>query len=300
MVFSYQSASWAYLNMHKGCVPMKIFFGIDITQNKKNEAFDGEIFTGKQLPPAQAQAIKNWEESRVALEKKEKLPAVLRIIQVAAFVVAAVCALGILRSDVNLYEAYRNAPGFFYAAGIGAVIFGLLFLVQWLRQRQTTGSEEYAMSQHRLENLEKSCRAALDVPEDAANVDVLVMRYKDKKGKPVPVSKNYTVFQNPELWIFVRDNKLCLADLHRRYDIPLEEMIGIHRVDARGTAPNWNKVLSFTDEPYKACKITTNQYGIIFKHYYALFIRREGVTYSLFFPPYEFSLFQKLTGCGVV
>ena len=53
---------------------MKIFFGIDITQNKKNEAFDGEIFTGKQLPPAQAQAIKNWEESRVALAPMEEPP----------------------------------------------------------------------------------------------------------------------------------------------------------------------------------------------------------------------------------
>lgn len=279
---------------------MKVFFGIDVTKNKKNESYDGEIFIGKRLPEALAKSMDSWEASSDALEEKRKLPLVLRIIQVAAFAVAAICFLAIVRSDVSIFQGYRNAPWAFYACGIGAVVWAVLTLLGWLRGRQASNSEEAAVSNHRLQNLKKSCYDALEVPDSAPFVDILVMRYKNKKGKPVPAPKTPTVFLNPELRIFVQDNKLCLADLYQRFDIPLEEIDGIHRMDARGTAPLWNKTLSFSDEPYKSYKITSNQYGIIFKPYYALFVRRDGVTYALFFPPYELPTFQSLTGCGIV
>ncbi|MGM9640097.1 MAG: hypothetical protein ACI3V3_01875 [Faecousia sp.] len=274
---------------------MKVFFGINITKDKKNETYDGEVFIGKKLPQDQARAMEAQNARMEDCEEKAKLPLALRVVQLVAFFVAVCAFLGVIKADVSIFQAYRNAPWVFYGGIAAAVIWAVLFLLEKLRERKQNRSEENAVALHRQESLEWSCYEALDVPGDAPYVDVLLMRYKEKKGKPVPVATGGTTFLNPQLRIFIREGKLCLADLFQRYDIPMKDLAGIYRVNAWGSAPSWNKDESFPND--KGYKITTFQYGIRFKPYYALFIRRQGETYALYFPPYELPLFQKLTGC---
>lgn len=277
---------------------MKLFFGIDVTQNQEKTAFDGDVFTEQQVTQAQKKALDDNLENLHAMEEQAKLPLAFRIAKFAAMLLAVCGFVGILRADVSLQQAYKNAPWVFYGTAIAAVIWGLLAIWERQRTRKVAGAEENQLLIKRNQTIRDNAYSMLEVPVNAPLVDVLAARYQVKNDKVKIVNQGLEAYTNPEMRIFVKNGVLYLADLERKYAIPKEELVGIRKIDKRRWINSWNKETAYNEGVYKQYKMTTNNYGqIFFKPYYQLIIRHADQEYALEFPPYELEVFQILTGC---
>ncbi|MDY6181698.1 MAG: hypothetical protein SPI15_12755 [Candidatus Faecousia sp.] len=107
---------------------MKPFLGIDLTIDPKNEQINGKEFL-IQLPSATlSQSLDTSTDQVNQIIKTSKLPLPFRIFQFICGICALLIASGILRADVSLEEGYQNAPWLFWAGGICAAVW----LVLWI------------------------------------------------------------------------------------------------------------------------------------------------------------------------
>ena len=58
----------------------------------------------------------------------------LSIIRLLAGFVAMIMVVGILRADVSVSEAFKNAPWAFYSAAISGIVFGILQAYEFLKK----------------------------------------------------------------------------------------------------------------------------------------------------------------------
>ena len=153
-----------------------------------------------------------------------------------------------------------------------------------------------------MENIDlnvKNIYEELGVPNTAYSVDIFGFKYKIKDGKIVVKSSAFqpSNFINTDFSCFISDNKLHLVDLTDVYSFDLSNFKRIVAVKKTADFTPWNKQESPNDERYKPFKIRNNQIGINFvKPYYILEYEQDGETYGIYFPPYELSVFESLTG----
>jgi hypothetical protein len=68
-------------------------------------------------------------------------------------------------------------------------------------------------------------------------------------------------------------------------------------VNKRTSVPTWNKDEEPRKGKYKQYKMTVNSYGnVFFKPYYILEIEKDNQTFGIYFPCYELSTIENLTG----
>lgn len=278
---------------------MKIFFGVDITTNKKNERMDGEDFIVDRVSEAQEKVLDQNGEALTELQKKANLPLPLRILYYLSGFITLCFVVGIIRGlgEVTLQEAFQNAPWIFYLVPISAIVWGLLALARRKYQKKFEESPEVEQAAKKAQALNQQSYDALGVPEDAVTVDVLCSRYAIKKDEPVNRPFGPYTFIATELKMYVEDDSLLLADVHQKFSIPLSSLVGIRTINKPVTMPVWNKDIPIDQPPYNSYSITVNQNGIRFQPYCALHIRDDyGKEYDLYFPCYEIVPFERLTG----
>ena len=115
---------------------MKNVFGILYNSKYKNQAadYDGACFIEKQIQSDSQEAIDDINTQQGLLEKKMSLPLPLSIIRLLAGFVAMIMVVGILRADVSVSEAFKNAPWAFYSAAISGIVFGILQAYEFLKK----------------------------------------------------------------------------------------------------------------------------------------------------------------------
>ncbi len=132
----------------------------------------------------------------------------------------------------------------------------------------------------------------LNVPEDAAHMDLLTSTYQIKNGSEYKTV--HTVF---EFHAWTEDGKLCLADAGTVVEIPLEEITGSVILPKRVAFYFWNKEESPKSERYREYRIRPTglgQYSV--RNVRIVSISSQHGSFELLVPPYEIDVFNRLTG----
>ena len=129
-------------------------------------------------------------------------------------------------------------------------------------------------------------------------MDVLLFRYVVRNGqirpKELAVSTSYMVAQ---MQLFADAERLYLADVGGKFDIPRSSLRAIRTVKKRIIFTGWNKDDRPESKRYKPYKLGTNQYGcVICRWYHILELELDGEIYGVYFPPYERPAFEAATG----
>lgn len=277
---------------------MKPFLGIDLTLNKKNDQFNGNEFLVQKPSSALSESLEASTDKAEKTIEKAKLPLPLRIVQFISGIAALILASGILKADVSLAEGYHNAPGLFWAAGICAVLWLILWLCSNHKAKSVLDTDESTQTFSHLDGVASAVYAELAVPDDAKNIDILSFFYKIKDGEIKVREKGMQVFQyfNPEFKIFTDEENLYLANLEGKYAFPLSSIVKIHTVKKHIRIAGWNKDEEFNKGMYKQYKLTTDNYGCVHcKQYHVLEINHQGESYGIYFPSYELPTLEECT-----
>jgi hypothetical protein len=278
----------------------KLFFGTDITTDKKNTRIDGEDFATNRVSMAQERAIDEKVDSVQSLQKKIRLPLPLHLLYLLSGFVTLVIFVAILKSldETSVSEIFAKMPGLIYTMLISGAVWGVLALAGALRKKRLESSRETAAALQAADFAVAQAYETLGVPASAIDVDIMVCKYHIKNGAPTPKAGRSYLFSNPEMKVFVESGALCFADVNTRYDIPLSDITGIREIKKRIALPSWNKNTLPTEARYKPYRLTMNEYGQVFiRSYCVLDIYRDGlVQYELYFPTYELPIIERLTG----
>ena len=285
---------------------MKPFLGTDITEDKKNEEYNGKEFLIAETSPAMVEALESSGEKAKDLMDASKLPLPLRIVKSICGIAAALVALAVfkafVRDDISIAEAYGNAPVLFWIMGVAAVLWLILKLLADRKEKAVLGSEDAARFNSRFSAVSDSVFAELEVPESARAVDILSFKYKLKDGVPKVVESGMSItpYDNHEYRLFTDAENLYLADFYGKYAFPRDSLRIIRKVSKKVRVPVWNKDEAPDEGEYKQYKLATDNYGCIHvKPYYILELEHEGELWGIYFPCYELPAFTELTGLPV-
>ncbi len=276
---------------------MKPFLGVDLTTDKKNGQVNGIEFLVQTPSTALSNTLEVSSEKAEKTVNKAKLPLLFRIIQFVCGIAALLIAGGTLNADVSLAEGYSNAPWLFWAAGICAVTWLILWIWSKSKAKTVLETDESAQTFSHLESVASAIYKELAVPDDAKDVDILFFFYKVKNGEIKLVEKTIaTQYFNPEFKIFTDEENLYLANLEGKYAFPLSSIKKLHTVKKHIRIAGWNKEEKHNKGIYKQYKLTTDNYGCIHcKQYYILEINHQGESHGIYIPCYELPVLEECT-----
>lgn len=275
---------------------MKVLWGTSLDPIRDGDRFDGEVFAAAETDDALLRALDDAVEQEEKIIMDAELPGWLSFLKWLGEIVLFIMVGGFAKSGASLENIY-NPPGMFWAAVIGGLVWLVLWLVENHRKNSLSTSKERSAIRQRTKKALQACHDALDVPENAAEVDVLAMHYRQRDGEIKPV-KSGGEFSNTPVYMWRKGDALCIADASVRMEIPLSCMTGL--ASRRGTVrlDDWNKRRSWRQ--YKAQGVYAGKQGIFVKSYCILSMQYRGETYQLWLPGHEKDIIEKLTGCQAV
>lgn len=275
---------------------MKVLWGTSLDPIRDGDRFDGEVFAAAETDDTLLRALDDAVEQEEKIIMDAELPGWLSFLKWLGEIVFFIMVGGFAKSGASLENIY-NPPGMFWAAVIGGLVWLVLWLVEKHRKRSLSTSKERSAIRQRTKKALQACHDALDVPENAAGVDVLAMHYRQRDGEIKPV-KSGGEFSNTPVYMWRKGDALCIADASVRMEIPLACMTGL--ASRRGTVrlDDWNKRRSWRQ--YKAQGVYAGKQGIFVKSYCILSMQYRGETYQLWLPGHEKDIIEKLTGCQAV
>jgi hypothetical protein len=283
---------------------IKPFLGTDISEDKKSEKINGSEFLAVKPSEALQGAFDSAVDSACRTQESAKLPKPLRVIKwicgAAAAIIVVAVAKAFARGDVTFSQAYLNAPYLFWIGGICLVVWAVLFFASSRKETAVLESDEGSYSIQKLDSMVGTVLAELGVPQDAKSVDILKFKYvvKNEEIKPkLATAFDRTQYENSEFKIFSDESSLCFADVYGKYEIPLEELVGIRTVNKRISVSVWNKETPPTKGEFKQFKLKTNDYGdVFFKPYYILEFNHNGERWGIYFANYDLPAYEEATG----
>lgn len=289
---------------------VKPLFAIDITENKKNEQINGEQFVVATTSDATKERLSLEMERVSSLEQAASLPLWLVITRLIAVFYAVLYFTVLVRFMIDegvsaaLRKAVQNTPVLLVLAFLAIVLVCVLSMIASKRKAAVAESEETEKAADALDELMAISYAELNVPADAAEMDVLFFRYKMKDGEPVVKSVGFQPFThfNVNMKVYRTDDMLMLSDLDSVYAFPVSALREIRTVKKKISVHTWNKEQAPNEAPYAAYKLTVNPNlgAIFFKPYHVLLLEVEGEELGILFPPYELPLVERLTGLTAV
>lgn len=275
---------------------MKVLWGTSLDPIRDGDRFDGEVFAAAETDDTLLRALDDAVEQEEKIIMDAELPGWLSFLKWLGEIVFFIMVGGFAKSGASLENIY-NPPGMFWAAVIGGLVWLVLWLVEKHRKRSLSTSKERSAIRQRTKKALQACHDALDVPENAAEVDVLAMHYRQRDGEIKPV-KSGGEFSNTPVYMWRKGDALCIADASVRMEIPLSCMTRL--ASRRGTVrlDDWNKRRSWRQ--YKAQGVYAGKQGIFVKSYCILSMQYRGETYQLWLPGHEKDIIEKLTGCQAV
>ena len=280
---------------------MKPVFGIDITTNKKNERINSEEFVIQTTSKEKAKALEAKQETLLQTVEESKLPLWIRIVKAVCGFYALIVIVGVIKAlpDVGFDQALRNAPILIISGFLALIAWLILQFVSKRKEKRVMTEQNTEQQIEALDTDIQNIYEELNVPDDAAPVDVLLFRYKEKNGKIIPkaIGLQMTEYMNLELKIFKTEDSLCLADLDNLFAFPLSSLQSIQTVKKRIIIPSWNKDTEPTKDEFKPYKMGVDQYGRVhLKSYHILTLMHNGRIHGIYFPCYELPTFERLTG----
>ncbi|MBQ9162163.1 MAG: hypothetical protein IJX74_02700 [Clostridia bacterium] len=281
---------------------MKPIFGIDITSDKNNETINGSEFITKTISKQKVEELESKQEKLDQTFNDSKLPLWVRIIKYICGIYALLMLIGIIKAlpEVgSLDQTFRNAPFLIVSAVACGLIWVCLHFFAKKKEDHVLEEQNADLQMEEIDIDIQEMYDELNIPSDAASVDVLGFAYKVKRGEVCVQARPFetTVFFNFDLKIYATDEYLCLADLENVYSFKLAELKTIQTVNKRISVPSWNKEEEPTKGEFKKYKITVDDMGdVYFKTYHILEGEHDGETFGIYFPCYELDTFESLTG----
>ena len=272
-------------------------WGVNITQNKKNEIANGRELIVATV--AQKIDVEEVQDRAKDLEARASLPIGWRIIQWVSGLVAAIVAISFIRAaaEVGVEKVLQNGPVLLGIFFVCIMIYIVLKIWGNRRNNAVMKSGEIEQFDANVQEVLGAAYKELGVPEDAVCMDAFVFRYKEKDGKISVRNVGFFDFFNVEVRAYIKDGDLCFADADSVYALPLESLKGIQTVKKTAMFHGWNKELPPTDKSFKEYRVAVNQYeSITCKPYYILEAEIRGQTWGVYFPGYELSAMEALTG----
>lgn len=271
---------------------MKVLWGTSLDPIRDGDRFDGEVFAAAETDAVLLQRLEKAQEQEEKIITDAELPLGWYILRELGGLLFLIVLSGILRANATLAQGYRNAPGLYWAGGIGGVLWLVLWLTEKCRQRRRGTKEQRVAIRQRVKSIRRSCYEALDVPENAAELDVLAIDYRRDGGGVRPVFRG--AVDNIPVRMWRRDSTLCMADVSARMEVPLGCMTGLAFYRYTVRLSGWNKRRSWRQ--YKQQGTFATKYGVSVKGCCVLSVQREGEMYQIWLPGYEKSAAENLTG----
>lgn len=283
--------------MENSTRPMKPFFCIDVTADKHNEAINGIEFITR---TASEQKVQEYEAKQEGLDqtmKKSKLPLWMRVVSYLCGLYFMMVVAATIRAGFE--KAMQNAPWMLMSAAVCGVVWGILLLAAKIKASKVLKQEGADQQSRDIDKDFGQLQQELEVPKDALDVDVMVFKYKLKKGEICPraFGLQTTPYINASVKMYATQDELYIVDLDSVYTLEKYELRRITTVNKRISVSGWNKEEDPRQGSFKPYKITLNNVGdIFFKPYYILEIERDFVRYGIYFPCYELEVMERLTG----
>lgn len=295
---------------------MKVLFGTNITDNKKNREQDCKELIVRSVPESYYDSFEeDTEADNVASDGNTRLKrfakAVLKILVRCILGIASFTSLaGVLMSIGEESEGIRDV---IFSVKENLVLFlvssvvlcmSLLLLYRIKNKEREEEEKAYKETDDKIERenekYEKDVYAFLAVPPSAQTVEVISADYKIKNENVYLKPGIITLFFNNEIKMFTKNKTLYLADEENCYALSLEGEKKIFKIEDRLTLLCWNKEQSYKEGKFKEFGIKRTPVGnYIIKEYYFLEVNISGEKYRLYFPPYELKKIISITGAKV-
>lgn len=289
---------------------MKNMFGVNVTENKENERIDGECFRTREISEIQKKQLERAAVNGLEQEERKEIPGVFWWIGKICGLIALLIAGGMVSA---IFDDERTTPvGEMLArvwwlvliAVVCGAFWGICTLAEKRKAKNVEESEEYQRANRETEQRIEASRAELEIPADAAELDILHGEYRIKNGKAKPEAMSKLtpiVWLNLGMWVYRREECLCIAGLESEYSVPLGEIRGIREIRKSIVLPLWNKEESpYHSKEYKPYRLKEDTAGVRCKPYYVLEIVHGGEEYGVYFPKYELEAMQKMSGAPMI
>lgn len=278
---------------------MKVFFGVNVTEDKTNTTLDGEGFVTHRITEDQQKKLQDNEKVMETVKAEAELPVILKIIRFIALIgifFSIRLLADVLLGEISFGKLMLNAPWFIPMAIACVAAYILIAIAARKRVRRVADDDRVQKDIENMEAAEKAALGMLGVPEGADEADILICKYKVKNGRVVLKGMLDINFANVNSWVFINDGALCFADVTMRATIPLECITGIRTVKKRVILSNWHKNTPHNKGEFKEYRIVMNENHPVIRQYHALCITCDGEDYELYFPSYELPVIERLTG----
>ena len=283
---------------------MKPFLGIDITSDPENTCINGDEFLSAAAPTGDAAPAPEYETDAATAAMPVPRGDLLRILRIISGIMTLAFVIFVVGVYLSPYavlrEYYRDAPWLFWLGGGITAAWLVLNIIDIILE----GIREAAVKKEKEEALDRGVndygKEILGIPEDAENLDVIAFNYVIKDGAPLAVASGEDAMFahfNCSMMAFSDDGNLYLASTEEKYAFPRASLKAIRRVDESIALPDWNKDTAPTVGIYKQFGMSVDNLDrITVPHYYILELEKNGEAWGIYFPLYELSVFEKLTG----
>ena len=276
---------------------MKPIFCIDVTLDKNNETVNGSEFISRTASKQKIEECENKQEDLEQALEKSKLPLWLRIVKYLCGLFFLIVAASSVKAGIG--TALRNAPLLVIGALLCGVLWMILQFASKVKEKKVLKEENAEQQSKEIYEDFKNIYNELNVPDDAAEVDVLLFRYKIKNGKISPYASvlQTSAYINTSVKMYEANDELHIADLENVYSFAKSELKAITTVNKRISVPTWNKDEDPRKGDFKRYKMTVNNMGdVFFKPYYILELEHDSQIFGIYFPCYELEILESLTG----
>lgn len=270
---------------------VKPFYWIDVTEKKKN-VYNIDEFKCWQVSREAVVASAFVDEKKKKYEKKARLPLPLRIIKTIMWITLFI-------SVATLPEAGGAIGWLLLLIAICGMIIFILSRVEKKRLKKYAESEEWARLLKDENDAMKRSIAEIEIPENGVIVELLSGAYKVEKGEYNLNVRRQTmpVYSNLQKILNLEDGNLYITTYPYKYCVPDFKPIAIERVDKKIGYLGWHKSEKYNSPAFSSYNIRGNSDDVYTcKWYYVLHFEANGEKWRLFFPPYELSSYEKLTG----
>ena len=259
---------------------MQYLFGVNITRDPLNRVTDGAVFATKHAAPQPSSLSPAAIMQADPEPEPPGVPLILPLLALLCTLAFVVC--GIL--TVMDPTIPRIA-----AALVSMACAGIFFAAHHIRQRK---ARKYAHSRdYRASRALRQIRTELEIPEKAVRMDAVAFRYREGKRAFIEQSS----VRSTQIWCFIAEGMLCLADTEMRLEIPLAEIKSVSREGTRMTFREWPR----QDPPSCIAGVQECPEGwYVMVH--SVRIRDVRDDFVLHLPCYEVDAFRKLTQIPMV
>ena len=275
---------------------MKLFFGINVTDDKNNKKYDGEVFLTREISEKQEENIQSLNKKAKDSEKVSSIPMWMSLLKSLSSTVGIVALVLIVKNalDSSLFTAVKELLPVFICGIVSAILFIFINVYSSKKQNSSESMKKADELRIAMEEVEAESLKELGVPKDAPEIDVLAASYRIEGDKVIQGSRFYT-FVNLPYRAFKENGCLCLANMRHRFDIPIKYIKAMKKFEGNTVIPNWTKKEPYTDEKYEGFGISVEKTGSYkLKAYCGYIIKYNGEDYVINFAPYEVDILKQI------